>query len=120
MDESATKVFVQVDSKNNITNINSSIFLNDTTGWIQIGEGHGDIYAHAQGNFLPGPVCTDDGIPRWKLDENNRPAERTPEEISADLAATQPGVQEPTLEERMQTVEGDIDALSEAILEVLS
>ncbi|OOM71085.1 hypothetical protein CLPUN_50770 [Clostridium puniceum] len=52
MDENI-KVYVQVNSENIITQINSSIFITDLTGWVQIDEGQGDKYAHAQGNYFP-------------------------------------------------------------------
>jgi hypothetical protein len=39
-----------------ITAINSSAFTTDTTGWMEIAEGAGDRYHHAQNHYLPGPV----------------------------------------------------------------
>lgn len=45
-------VYIKTDIENRIIAINSSAFLFDTTGWIQIDEGIGDRYHHAQGNYL--------------------------------------------------------------------
>ena len=48
--------------------------------------GYGDKYHHAQGNYFPQPIYTEDGIPRYKL-EDGKAVERTEEEIEADRAA---------------------------------
>lgn len=45
-------VYIKTDTENRIISINSSAFLFDTTGWIQIDEGIGDKFHHAQGNYL--------------------------------------------------------------------
>lgn len=79
-------VYIRIDDQSRVLEINSSAFLADTTGWKQIDEGWGDRYHHAQGNYLDGPLYTEDGIPRYKLDRG-RVVERTEEEIAADLAA---------------------------------
>ena len=79
-------VYIRIDDQSRVLEINSSAFLADTTGWMQIDEGWGDRYHHAQGNYLDGPLYTEDGIPRYKLDRG-RVVERTEEEIAADLAA---------------------------------
>ena len=55
------KVYIKVDNDNNIVDINSSIFLKDTTGYICIDEGIGDKYAHAQNNYLKTPLRYDNG-----------------------------------------------------------
>lgn len=89
------KVFVLTDESDRILDINSDAFLADTSGWVQIDEGVGDRYHHAQGNYLPGPKCDDRGIPRYKL-VDEKAQERTQEEIDADY--TPPEV-EPTAEE---------------------
>ena len=52
MDVSKIKVYIQTDINKTVTAINSSIFLQDTTGWIEIDEGNGDKYAHAQSQYL--------------------------------------------------------------------
>lgn len=80
-------VYIRVDSSNRVLEVNSSAFLADTTGWTQIDEGWGDKYHHAQGNYLDGPLYTEDGIPRYKLDRG-RVVERTEEELEAYRAAS--------------------------------
>lgn len=79
-------VFVKIDSRRCIIDINSSVFLTDFAEWIEIAKGEGDKYAHAQGNYFPQPIYTDEGIPRYKL-EDGAPVERTADEIAADIAA---------------------------------
>ena len=78
------RVFVLTNERDGILDINSDAFLIDTTGWVQIDEGVGDKYHHAQGNYLPGPLRDYRGIPRYKL-QDGKAVERTPEEMDADL-----------------------------------
>ena len=99
-------VYIRTDSTGRVLEINSSAFLVDTTGWTQIDEGWGDKYHHAQGNYLDGPLYTEDGIPRYKLDRG-RVAERTEEELAADRAAM-PGPA-PTAEEQLRA---DVDYIA--------
>ena len=77
------RVFVRVDAQNYITAINSDAFLPDVANWVQIDEGDGDRYMHAQGNYLPGPLMDAQGRYRYKLVEG-AVVERTPEELEAD------------------------------------
>ncbi len=76
-------VYIRTDESNRITAINSSAFLRDTEGWTLIDQGHGDRYAHAQGNYLPMPLVDDRGVCRFKLVEGVV-TERTQEEMDAD------------------------------------
>ena len=78
-------VYVQTDLSGRITAVNSSAFVPGDWG-TEIDSGVGDKYHHAQGNYFEKPVYTDDGIPRYKL-QDGQPVERTMEEIAADLAA---------------------------------
>ena len=61
--------------------VNSSAFLTDTTGWVDIDSGYGDKYHHAQGNYFEKPTMTIDGIYYYKL-VNGKPMECTAEEIA--------------------------------------
>lgn len=79
------RVYVQADEKGRITAVNSSAFVSSDWG-TEIDQGYGDKYHHAQGNYFPAPLYTDDGIPRYKL-EDGAAVERTEEEIGADRAA---------------------------------
>lgn len=103
------KVYIKADSNNNVTAVNSSIFLTNLTGWIYIDEGYGDKYAHAQGNYFDKPIMTDDGIYRYKY-VDNAVAEKTDEEIAGEIE--QLPEPEPTENERLT-------ALENAMLEML-
>ena len=46
------KVYVKTDANDVITEINSDIFLHTVEEYTLIGEGNGDRFAHAQGNYL--------------------------------------------------------------------
>jgi hypothetical protein len=52
MEEFKYKVYIKIDDNNCITEIESDLTLKDTTQWLQIDEGTGDKYAHAQGNYF--------------------------------------------------------------------
>lgn len=67
--ENKIKVYVKLDENKVITQINSSIFLNDLTDWIEIDEGTGDKYAHAQGNYLEKGLTDEQGRFNYKYDE---------------------------------------------------
>lgn len=53
MEDNKIKVYIKIDKNNCITDINSSIFLDNTEGCIQIDEGFGKKYAHAQNHYFP-------------------------------------------------------------------
>lgn len=80
------KVLVRVDAAGRVVEINSSAFITDTDGWVEIDSGWGDKYHHAQGNYLTGPLMDERGIYRYKL-VDGKVAERETEEIDADYAA---------------------------------
>ena len=88
------KVYVKPDDSGYITAVNSSEFLTDTAGWVEIDRGYGDRYHHAQGNYFPLPIITDGGAYRYQL-VNGKPAECTPEEIAQQEAALDPGIPAP-------------------------
>lgn len=91
------KVFVQTDEQNRITAINSSAFVPAEWG-TEIDNGTGDRYHHAQGNYFDQPIYTEDGIPRYKL-QDGKAVERTEEEIQADREALPKPELAPTVEE---------------------
>lgn len=101
------KVFIVVTDTSNIIDVNSDAFLSDTTGWLQIDEGAGDRYHHAQNNYFPGPLYDERGIPRYSYVKDGDPKwrERTAEEMDADYV---PPVYKPSAEELL-------DALMEGI-----
>lgn len=52
----ANKVYVRINEDNKIIDVASSVFIDDTTGWIYIDEGYGDKYAHAQSYYFDKPL----------------------------------------------------------------
>ena len=91
MDDIKYTVYAKTDDRNVITAINSSAFLTDTTDWIEIDEGEGDKYHHAQNNYLPDGLMDENGIFNYKLTDG-KPELRTAEEKAPELeciAATQ-------------------------------
>ncbi|AOR24295.1 hypothetical protein [Clostridium taeniosporum] len=70
MEESKIKVYVKIDENNCIIDINSSIFIDNIDNYIQIDEGLGDKYAHAQGNYLDKPLMDNQGRCNYKLVNN--------------------------------------------------
>ena len=73
------KVYIKINEKNVITDINSSIFLNSIEGYTQIDEGSGDRYAHAQGNYLEKSLVDESGSFNYKF-EDGKILELTDEE----------------------------------------
>ena len=55
------KVYIKVNEQHEITEVGSSIFIEDITGWIDIDEGSGDKYAHAQNNYFDKPLQDEEG-----------------------------------------------------------
>ena len=109
-------VYVKTDEADRIIAINSSAFLLDTEGWTLIDEGHGDRYHHAQGNYLEMPIIDERGVYRYKL-VDGKPEERTAEEMDADYTPPEP---KPSIESRMDTVEGETAELRDALDLLLS
>ena len=60
------KVYAKLDENNVIISINSSIFLKDTTDYIEIDEGMGDKFVHAQGNYLSKGLIDEQGRYNYK------------------------------------------------------
>lgn len=97
-------VYVRQNAGGYITAINSSAFLPDTDGWVEIDRGYGDKYHHAQGNYFPQPIYTESGVSRYKL-ADGKSVECTPEEIAQQEAALVPVEPVPTLESRVGALE---------------
>mgnify|MGYP000311634577 CR=1 FL=1 len=108
-EENRIKVYIKTDDNGNITSVNSSIFLDDTTDWTEIDEGTGDGYAHAQGNYFDKPIMTGEGIYRYKY-TGGVVSEKTAEEIETEIASLPKP--EPTQAERLE-------ALEDAVMEML-
>lgn len=112
------KVYVKTNGNSYITAVNSSAFLTDITGWVEIDSGYGDKYHHAQGNYFPLPIITDSGAYRYKL-VDGKPVECTAEEIAAQEEALKP-VPTPSLENRVEVLETDAAETREALEMILS
>ena len=102
-------VYVQTDETGRITAVNSSAFVSPEWG-TEIDSGYGDQYHHAQGNYFPQPIYTEDGLPRYKL-VDGQAVERSEDEIAADRAAIP--APPPTQEDRLSALEGALLALME-------
>ena len=111
-------VFVNSNDSGYITEVNSSAFLPDTTGWVTIDRGNGDKYHHAQNNYFPQPIYTEGGAYRYKLVDGN-PIECTAEEIAAQEEALKP-VPTPSLANRVEVLETDAVETREALEMILS
>ena len=113
-------VYVKPSENGYITAVNSSAFLTDTTGWVEIDSGTGYEYCHAQHNYFAKPIYTKNGAYRYKLG-NGKAVECTPEEIKAQEEANKPAPSPSgDLESRVSTVESDVAALTTAIEKGLS
>lgn len=82
-------VYIQVDEQNRIIAVNSSAFLTDVNGWIEIDSGYGDRYHHAQGNYFDKPLYDERGIHQYKFIDGAA-MERTQEEMETDYIAPFP------------------------------
>ena len=105
-------VYIRVDDAGRVVDINSSAFLTDTDGWVQIDRGHGDRFHHAQGNYLPGPLMDERGVYRYKL-ADGAVVERTAEELDADWVEPEPAA-DPA--ERLRAVEETLAAYEDMLL----
>lgn len=105
MEVDVYKVYAKISDFGYITSVNSSAFLSDATGWTEIGQGTGDKYHHAQGNYLPGPLMTMGGAYRYKL-VNGKPVECTSEEILEQEAANQPELP-PSIPEEVEALKNE-------------
>ena len=124
------KVFVKTDSSGRITSINSSAFLSETNGWIEIDNGYGDKYRHAHGNYFDKPIMDDRGIKRYRVypfvdapageivtsffkdGEEYLILERTQEEMDSDYM---PPVHQPSNDERITVLEKQNALLTEQL-----
>lgn len=82
-------VYVKPNDLGYVTTVNSSAFIADPTGWVEIDSGYGDKYHHAQGNYFPETIVTDGGAYRYKL-VDGEVVECTAEEIAAQEEANKP------------------------------
>lgn len=106
MDETTSRVYVLADDQGRITRCEGGYTTPaDLTGWVQIDEGTGDRFNLCQSHYFQGGLYTEDGIPRYKI-QDGQPVERAEAEIAADREAI---VQPVTPMEQMRA---DIDFLA--------
>lgn len=93
------KVYIKLGKNKTICEIESSVFLKDTEGYLQIDEGYGQKYAHAQNYYFPieKPLRDNQGRCNYKY-VDNKVVELTDEE-KEKLFPPEP--QEPTTEETL-------------------
>ena len=99
-------VYVKVDAHNRITAVNSNYFISETDNWIQIDEGRGDKYVHAQGNYLEKSLLDENCVFRYKL-HDGAVVERSGEEREADIVKYDPPA---TIEQRIAELESELRA----------
>lgn len=80
------KVYVKTDAIGNVVAVNSRIFIKEIKDWIEIDEGVGDRYAHAQGNYFEKALMNENGIYLY-LYENGSVREKNSEEIQSEISA---------------------------------
>lgn len=83
------RVYIKIDSENRITAVKSEIFISDTSDWVEIDNGDGVRFVHAQGNYLPKPITDENGVYRYKF-ENGAICERSEGEMAADMPVPEP------------------------------
>lgn len=104
------KVYARVDDKGRVLEVGSSAFIRDLDGWVEIDQGAGDRYQHAQANYLPGPLLDERGICRYKLLDGAL-VERTAEEMDADVRPAE----KPEFVSRLERVETAINTITELL-----
>jgi hypothetical protein len=113
-------VYVKLNKNNHIVAVNSSAFLTEIIGWVEIDRGYGDKYVHAQSNYFPEPIMTMGRAYQYRLDENNKPVKCTDEEIAEQEKTSTSSIPSPTLENRVETLETDSTEMKEALEMILS
>lgn len=82
-------VYVKTNPNSYITEVDSSAFLMNTTGWEEVDRGYGDRFKYAQSSYFPEFIFTDGGAYRYKL-VDGKPVECTVKEITAQEEALKP------------------------------
>lgn len=60
-------VYIKINTNKEITEVGSSVFISDFTGWIKIDEGYGDRYAHAQSQYFKKPLINENGKYNYRI-----------------------------------------------------
>lgn len=96
-------VYVKPNDSGYITAVNSSAFLTDTNGWVEIDSGYGDKYHHAQGNYFEKSIWTDGSAYRYKL------VDGVSVECSVEEIAEQEEANKPILIESERSIWDELD-----------
>ena len=100
------KVYIKINDNNEIIQIESSIFLDDVSGFIEIDKGLGDKYAHAQSQYLEKGLADEHGRYNYKL-------------VDGEVVEI-PEKEKPTIEITPQiTTDERLNALEAAMLEMI-
>ena len=108
MNENTSKVYVLPDERSRILRCEGGYTMSnivDISQWVLIDEGYGDRHNLCQNNYFSRPLYEEHGIPVYKLNELDKPVERTPEEIAEDVAALPPIP--PSPQERIAELEAE-------------
>lgn len=108
------KVYVLPDDAGNVIAVNSHIFQQDLTGWVQIDEGIEVKHLHAQGNYFPKPIRTELGAYRYRL-VDGAVQELSTEEIAAQEAVLR--VPSPGYEARIRELEEALELILSEVTE---
>lgn len=110
------KVLIKINNAKNIIAVDSDAFVTALDEWIQIDEGVGDRYHHAQNNYFPKPKYDERGIPRYAYVKDGSPKwrERTQEEMDADYnPPTTPPKTNEELQKENEFLKAQVQALSD-------
>lgn len=107
-------VYIKIDENNLVTEINSSAFVSNTSGWIEIDSGIGDKYRLAQGNYLPKSIVDDNDVYRYKY-VDGAVCERSADEMAADLPVPELSI---TTEQRLSATENAVEEIINILMEV--
>lgn len=116
MSENISKVYVLPDERSRILRCEGGYTMSnieDISQWVFIDEGEGDRFNLCQSNYFSKPLYDEHVIPVYKLNELNKPVERTAEEIAEDVAALPPIP--PSPQERIAELEAENYDLKVAI-----
>ena len=106
------QVYAKADAAGRVEELGSSVFLTDLTDWVQIDEGEGDRYAHAQGNYLEKPLMDADGTHNYILDGSTiREATAAEKEAEKAFFPEPEPSREEQLEAQVAALQSQVDAL---------